>query len=123
MQKRCILFSPLKFMTSSFIKNLSTHTVNSQSSQIPQLSLQDFELGKALGKGHYGSVYLARERRTHFIVAIKVIKKSQVLEEGHEQQLRREIEIQSRLRYGGPLHSVLMSEHSILMSLPNNTSC
>jgi serine/threonine protein kinase len=43
-------------------------------------------------------VYLARERKSKFIVAIKVIKKSQLLKAGVEHQLRREIEIQSNLR-------------------------
>jgi len=61
-------------------------------------SLEDFEIGKPLGKGKFGSVYLAREKRTKYIVAIKVLQKSQLLKAGVEHQLRREIEIQSHLR-------------------------
>lgn len=61
-------------------------------------TLKDFEIGKPLGRGKFGDVYLARERRTKFIVAIKVIKKKQLLKAGVEHQLRREIEIQSHLR-------------------------
>lgn len=61
-------------------------------------TLSDFEIGKPLGKGHFGDVYLARERKSKYIVAIKAMKKSQLLKEGMEQQLRREIEIQSHLR-------------------------
>ncbi|KAK8781940.1 hypothetical protein V5799_016721 [Amblyomma americanum] len=34
--------------------------------------LQDFEIGRPLGKGQYGSVYLAREKKTKFVVALKV---------------------------------------------------
>ena len=34
-------------------------------------SLQDFEIGKPLGNGKFGKVYLAREKKTHFIVALK----------------------------------------------------
>ena len=63
-----------------------------------QWSLRDFEIGRPLGRGKFGDVYLARERRTKFIVAIKAIKKSQLLRAGVEHQLRREIEIQSHLR-------------------------
>jgi serine/threonine protein kinase len=35
-------------------------------------TLNDFEIGKALGKGKFGNVYLAREKRTKFVVALKV---------------------------------------------------
>ena len=63
-----------------------------------QWSLKDFEIGRPLGRGKFGDVYLARERKSKFIVAIKVIKKSQLLKAGVEHQLRREIEIQSNLR-------------------------
>ena len=41
---------------------------------------------------------MARERKHKFIVAIKAIKKSQLVKAGVEHQLRREIEIQSHLR-------------------------
>lgn len=61
-------------------------------------TLRDFEIGKPLGRGKFGDVYLARERKSKFIVAIKAIKKRQLLKAGVEHQLRREIEIQSHLR-------------------------
>jgi serine/threonine protein kinase len=63
-----------------------------------QWSLNDFEIGKPLGRGKFGSVYLAREKASKYIVAIKVLHKSQLLKAGVEHQLRREIEIQSHLR-------------------------
>lgn len=61
-------------------------------------TVSDFEIGCPLGKGKFGSVYLAREKRTRYIVAIKVLQKKQLLKAGVEHQLRREIEIQSHLR-------------------------
>lgn len=61
--------------------------------------LDDFDIGKPLGKGKFGSVYLAREKKSHFIVALKVLFKSQLQTAGVEHQLRREIEIQSHLRH------------------------
>ena len=39
-----------------------------------QWCLDDFEIGKPLGRGKFGAVYLARERRTKYIVALKVLK-------------------------------------------------
>lgn len=62
-------------------------------------TLQDFEIGKPLGRGKFGKVYLARERRTKYIVALKVLSKAQLLKSGVEHQLRREIEIQAHLRH------------------------
>ncbi|EOD06243.1 hypothetical protein EMIHUDRAFT_125202, partial [Emiliania huxleyi CCMP1516] len=68
-----------------------------------QWSLNDFDIGKPLGNGKFGKVYLAREKKTHFIVALKaperVLFKSQLTKAGVEHQLRREIEIQAHLRH------------------------
>ena len=61
--------------------------------------MSDFEIGKPLGRGKFGAVYLAREVSTRYIVALKVLQKSQLLKAGVEHQLRREIEIQSHLRH------------------------
>lgn len=35
-------------------------------------SLADFDIGKPLGKGKFGNVYLAREKKSQFIIALKV---------------------------------------------------
>jgi len=62
-------------------------------------SINDFEIGKPLGKGKFGRVYLAREKRSKFIVALKCMSKKQLAKAHFEHQLRREIEIQSHLRH------------------------
>mmetsp|Transcript_4303 Transcript_4303/g.6621 ORF Transcript_4303/g.6621 Transcript_4303/m.6621 type:complete len:349 (-) Transcript_4303:75-1121(-) len=61
--------------------------------------LEDFQIGKALGRGKFGNVYLAREKKSKFVVALKVIFKGQLQAAGVEHQLRREIEIQSHLQH------------------------
>jgi len=61
--------------------------------------LEDFEIGRPLGKGKFGNVYLAREKNSKFIVALKVLFKSQLQKSSVEHQLRREIEIQAHLRH------------------------
>lgn len=48
---------------------------------------------------HPGRVYLCREKKSKFIVALKVLNKSQLLKATVEHQLRREIEIQTHLRH------------------------
>jgi len=62
-------------------------------------TLDDFDIGKPLGRGKFGNVYLAREKQSKYVVALKVLYKSQLTKSGVEHQLRREIEIQSHLRH------------------------
>ncbi|XP_010903017.2 aurora kinase A isoform X2 [Esox lucius] len=62
-------------------------------------ALENFDIGRPLGKGKFGNVYLARERQTMFILALKVLFKKQLEKAGVEHQLRREVEIQSHLRH------------------------
>ena len=61
--------------------------------------LADFDIGRALGRGKFGNVYLAREKQTMFVVALKVLFKKQIKSLNVEHQVRREIEIQSHLRH------------------------
>ncbi|RUS78227.1 hypothetical protein EGW08_013996 [Elysia chlorotica] len=61
--------------------------------------LSDFDIGRPLGKGKFGNVYLAREKKSKYIVALKMMFKSQLVQAGVEHQLRREIEIQCHLRH------------------------
>lgn len=63
------------------------------------LTLDDFEVGRALGKGKFGNVYLAREKKSKYIVALKVLSKKQLVKHNVQHQLRREIEIQSHLHH------------------------
>jgi serine/threonine protein kinase len=65
----------------------------------PRAQLSDFDIGKPLGRGKFGNVYLAREKRSKYIVALKVLFKNQLQQSHVEHQLRREIEIQSHLRH------------------------
>ncbi|KAJ2665670.1 spindle assembly checkpoint kinase [Coemansia sp. RSA 1200] len=62
-------------------------------------SLSDFDIGRVLGKGKFGRAYLAREKNTNFICALKVMFKSELQESKIEKQLRREVEIQTHLRH------------------------
>ncbi|XP_022897190.1 serine/threonine-protein kinase Aurora-3 [Olea europaea var. sylvestris] len=64
-----------------------------------QWSLADFEIGKPLGKGKFGRVYLAREIKSKYIVALKVIFKEQIEKYRLHHQLRREMKIQTSLRH------------------------
>lgn len=59
--------------------------------------IEDFRLGRLLGNGKFGSVYVAKHRLTGFVCAIKIIPKEMVKEENIINQLTRELKIQSCL--------------------------
>ncbi|XP_037949138.1 aurora kinase C-like [Teleopsis dalmanni] len=61
--------------------------------------LDDFQISRPLGRGKFGKVYLAREKMSKYVIALKVLFKSQIRESNIEHQVRREIEIQSHVRH------------------------
>lgn len=70
-----------------------------QGKTVKQWTLSDFEVGKKLGTGRFGYVYLAREVSSKFVVAMKVLYKDFLAKNNVEHQVRREIEIQYHLRH------------------------
>jgi aurora kinase, other len=62
-------------------------------------TLDDFELGRPLGRGKFGQVWLVRERNRGFIVALKIIPIKEIQNAETAKQIRREIEIHSNLRH------------------------
>lgn len=62
-------------------------------------SPSDFEMGSFLGRGKFGRVYIARERFSQYMVAMKVMFKSEIKKGRVEKQILREIEIQTRLKH------------------------
>ena len=62
--------------------------------------LYDFDIGRPLGKGKFGRVYMVRTKsEPHYILALKCLYKSEIVESRVEKQIRREIEIQQNLRH------------------------
>lgn len=51
-------------------------------------------MGRKLGKGRFGDVYMARDLRTGLLLAIKMISKKEVKEAGMENQVGQEIKVQ-----------------------------
>ncbi|CDW54620.1 Pkinase domain containing protein [Trichuris trichiura] len=70
-----------------------------QSGGKAEWSMKDFEIGRPLGKGKFGRVYLARERKSKFIIALKMLSKAQIVKSGVEKQLIREIDIQTHVNH------------------------
>lgn len=66
--------------------------------KVKMWKLDNFEIGRNLGKGKFGNVYLAREKKSHFVIALKVLFKEQIEKFQVRVQIKREIEIQFHLR-------------------------
>ncbi|KAK0039185.1 serine/threonine protein kinase [Biomphalaria pfeifferi] len=62
-------------------------------------TLDDFEIGRLLGRGKFGQVWLARERKSGFVVALKIIPIKEIQSAETVRQIRREIEIHSNLKH------------------------
>ncbi|KAI0061766.1 kinase-like protein [Artomyces pyxidatus] len=62
--------------------------------------LTDFDIGRPLGKGKFGRVYMIRTKvEPKYILALKCLYKSEIVQSRVEKQIRREIEIQQNLRH------------------------
>jgi len=51
---------------------VAQHAASSSASRERRWQLADFDIGRPLGQGKFGSVYLARERKSKYVVALKV---------------------------------------------------
>jgi serine/threonine protein kinase len=105
MPQRIFLSIP-PFLGSSPLRKLHRHgaliPLLHSATQYPtrEWRLRDFEMGRPLGKGKFGRVYMVRTKeKPHFILALKTLYKSEIVEAKVEKQIRREIEIQQNLRY------------------------
>ncbi|PKK65789.1 kinase-like protein, partial [Rhizophagus irregularis] len=58
-----------------------------------------FEIGRLLGEGSFGRVYRAIEKTSNMVVAIKEMYIEKIIQDNMEEQLGREVKIQSRLRH------------------------
>ncbi|KAI5438415.1 Serine/threonine-protein kinase Aurora-3, variant 3 [Lathyrus oleraceus] len=85
----CFTFAAFQFLCFAipFLHVISEMNQNLQR----EWSFNDFEIGKPLGKGKFGRVYVARE--------VKVIFKEQLEKYKLHHQLRREVEIQISLKH------------------------
>ncbi|KAH9831367.1 kinase-like protein [Rhodofomes roseus] len=72
----------------------------SQTRPTREWHLTDFDIGRPLGKGKFGRVYMVRTKgEPHYILALKTLYKSEIVQSRVEKQIRREIEIQQNLRH------------------------
>lgn len=80
--------------------------------------LADFNIGRPLGKGKFGRVYMVRTKtEPRYILALKCLYKEEIVVSKVEKQIRREIEIQSNLRCVPGSYSIYPHSSQFLGSL------
>ncbi|KAF0697181.1 Aste57867_12175 [Aphanomyces stellatus] len=82
-------------------------------------TIHDFEIGRTLGRGKFGQVFLAREKHSKKILAIKMLDKEILRVGGVVQQLKREVEIHSRIRHQNilPLYATFQDDTRVYLVL------
>ncbi|ORD97712.1 IPL1 [Hepatospora eriocheir] len=63
------------------------------------ITIDDFELGKPVGIGRFGQVWLARHRELGFVCAIKMLDRNNIVNNTDVKRIRREIEIHLNMRH------------------------
>lgn len=84
--------------TKNVFKRLSTKNMDPRN-VVRKWTVDDFEIGKKLGKGKFGRVYCAKERKSGFVCALKVMSIEEITSYKVEKQFVREVEIQANLRH------------------------
>ncbi|GLV46388.1 aurora B [Carabus blaptoides fortunei] len=99
------------------VKNMIKHGAYGNKNY--EWSLDDFELGNRLGRGKFGRVFLAREKKSKMVVALKTLIKNEITKGRVERQILREIEIQTHLRHPHILQMLtwFYDEHRVYLVL------
>lgn len=102
-KKSSTTVSPVLLSSSPFVESpnktnnsMGSLNIEKQSHQ-QQLTLDDFEFGKVLGKGKLGRVYCVKHKKLGLIFALKVMSKEELTSLKLEKNFKREVEIQSEL--------------------------
>ena len=64
-----------------------------------EFKLDDFDIVEKIGKGAYGDVFLAQEKKTCFLCVIKTISKQKIKEQKLEEHIFREIKLQMYMNH------------------------
>ncbi|GKB92435.1 CBL-interacting protein kinase 18, partial [Tanacetum coccineum] len=84
-----------------------------------KILMQRYELGKLLGQGTFAKVYHARNLKTGKSVAVKVIDKAKVMQNGLIDQIKREISVMKLVRHPNvvQLYEVMASKTKIYFAM------
>ena len=82
-----------------------------------KIKKEDFMIGKKMGKGQFGQVFLVQHKKTGFLCAMKTMEKKQIREEKYEGQIARELSIQFYLSHRNitPLYGYFEDQQNVYL--------
>jgi len=92
------VYFKFKLMSTEINQTHQTKSIEDDEDEQKIWILDDFEIGTCLGNGKFGYVYKSIEKKNQKDVAIKVISKKIVEQYDFYEQLKKEIEIHTRLK-------------------------
>ena len=69
------------------------------SDKVPSINLSDFEMGETLGTGSFGRVKLTKQKKTGEYVAMKIMKKIEIIKSKQVDHIANEIKILSMIHH------------------------
>ncbi|KAF8166575.1 kinase-like domain-containing protein [Mycena galopus ATCC 62051] len=91
-------------VTGEAAEDLALDSSLSRTYPTQEWTLHSFDMGRPLGKGKFGRVYMVRTKSApQYILALKTLYKAELVKNKVEKQTRREIEIQQNLRHANIL--------------------
>ena len=67
--------------------------------KVRSIKLSDYEMGETLGTGSFGRVKIAKDKKTGEYVAMKIMKKSEILKSKQADHISNEIKILSMIQH------------------------
>lgn len=100
-----------------FPQQQKTNNVLYKDIDLKKFTQEDFDIGPKVGKGKYGDVYLAKHKKTNFIMAMKVLDKMVLRQMRVQRQLIREIKFHWYLKHKNvvPLYGIFHDEDRVYM--------
>ncbi|KAK9498924.1 hypothetical protein O3M35_003465 [Rhynocoris fuscipes] len=75
------------------------YEINKRRGKPPLWKIDDFQIGFQLGEGKFGEIFLARIKAMKYLLALKIIYKSRLVNEGNLKQFTTELKILTKLKH------------------------
>ena len=80
-------------------KEKKESNASEKENKVRQIKLSDYEMGATLGTGSFGRVRIAKNRKTQEYVAIKIMKKMEIIKSKQADHIANEIKILSMIEH------------------------
>ena len=97
----------------------SVKDIDSDSTKVQTVGLEDFEVLKHVGQGAFGKVFQVRKRNTSEIYAMKVMRKDKIMEKNHAEYMKAERDILTKVDH--PFIVQLRYSFQVISTLLKNT--